>query len=333
MAEFSDVTLSPRAAEQNPAEEEIYDAIIIGAGPAGAAAAIYTARADLTTLVVDKGLGTGALGMATKIANYPGIPGEIVGAELLQRMRGQAEHFGADFVQDKVRSTDLHGDVKEAYGGKGNYRGRTVIIATGSMGRTNTVPGEERLIGRGVSYCATCDGAFFRDQEVAVAGNNDEAAEEALFLTRFASRVHVLVPTSQFRASPDLTDEVRQHLGVQIHPGIRLREVVGDQQVEGVRLVTQEGEERTLPVAGVFIYLQGGRPITDFLGDQLPVTESGCLMADRAMQTSISGVFAVGDVLCTHLKQTVVSAAEGAIGAMSVERYLSGRENLRPDWS
>jgi thioredoxin reductase (NADPH) len=323
--------LGPEQGEKN--QEDIYDVIIIGGGAAGATAAIYTARAELKTLVLDKGLGAGALGTASKIANYPGVPDEVSGAELVKRIRGQAEGFGAHFVQDKVLTTDLRGELKEVYGSKGVYHGRTVIIATGAMGRSYTVPGEERLLGRGVSYCATCDGAFFRDQEVAVAGNNDEAVEEALFLTKFARRVHLLVQTPGLKASPDLAAEISQHPGVEIHLATRLREVLGEQQVESVRVVTRGGEEQVLPVTGVFIYLQGGKPITDFLHDQLPTSETGCLMVDETMQTSISGVFAVGDVLCNHLKQAVIAAGEGAVAAMALQRYLSGRDKLRPDWS
>jgi thioredoxin reductase (NADPH) len=321
--------LSPEEVEGD--QEDIHDVIIIGGGAAGATAAIYTARADLKTLVLDKSLTAGALGMTGKIANYPGVPGEVNGADLVKRIRGQAESFGAHFVQDKVLTTDLRGGVKEVWASKGVYFGRAVIIATGSMGRTHTVPGEERLLGRGVSYCATCDGAFFRDQEVAVAGNNDEAVEEALFLAKFARQVHLLVQTPELKASPDLAAEVSRHPGVEIHLATRLREVLGEQQVEGVRAVMRGGEEQVVPVAGVFIYLQGGKPITDFLHGQLPTTETGCLMVDETMQTSIPGVFAVGDVLCNHLKQAVISAAEGAIAAIALQRVLSGRDKLRPD--
>jgi thioredoxin reductase (NADPH) len=323
--------LTPEEVEGN--QQEFYDVIIIGGGAAGATAAIYTARADLKTLVLDKGLTTGALGMTGKIANYPGVPGELSGAELLKRIRRQAEGFGAHFLQDKVLTTDLHAEVKQVQGSKGVYFGRAVIIATGSMGRTQTVPGEERLLGRGVSYCATCDGAFFRDQEVAVAGNNDEALEEALFLTRFARRVHLLVQTPEMKASPDLAAEISQHPAVDIHLATRLREVLGEQQVESVRVITRGGQEQMLPVAGLFVYLQGGQPITDFLHGQLPTTDTGCLIVDETMQTSISGVFAVGDVLCNHLKQVVIAAAEGAMAAIALQRFLSGRDKLRPDWS
>jgi len=312
--------------------DEVYDVIIIGGGPAGATAAIYTARADLKTVVLDKGLTTGALGMTSKIANYPGVPGEISGAELLARIRAQAESFGARFVQDKVLSTELRGPVKRVFTGRGVYEGRAVIIATGSMGRAHTVPGEAELVGRGVSYCATCDGAFFRDQEVAVVGNNDEAVEESLFLTRFARRVHLLVMTSELKASAELVEEARQHPKVEIYLSTRLREVIGQERVQAVRVV-RDGREQEIPVAGVFVYLQGNKPITDFLGDQLPTTEAGCLMVGEGMQTALPGVFAVGDLLCNHLKQAVIAAGEGAIAAMAAQRYLSGREKLRPDWS
>jgi thioredoxin reductase (NADPH) len=318
---------------RNLSDDEVYDVIIIGGGPAGTSAAIYAARSDLKTLVLDKGLSAGALGMTGKIANYPGVPEVISGAELLQRMRGQAESFGALFVQDKVLGTSLLGEVKEIYGGKGTYYTRAVIVATGSMGRTNTVSGEEQLVGRGVSYCATCDGAFFREQDVAVAGNNDEAVEETLFLTRFARRIHLLSQTPELNASSDLAEEVRKHPKVEIHPGARLREVVGQQKVEGVRVLTRDGEEQIIPVSGVFIFLQGGKPITDFLADQIPGVEDSCMEVDEVMQTGIPGVFAIGDLLCNHLKQAVIAAAEGAIAAMALQRYLSGRDRLRPDWS
>jgi thioredoxin reductase (NADPH) len=313
--------------------EEIYDVIVIGGGPAGTSAAIYTARAGLRTLVLDKGLRTGALGWAEAIANYPGVPGEIAGAELLARMREQAEDFGATYVQERALGVDLEDEVKSVWGSQGYYRTKAVVIATGSMGRTGTLPGEERLIGAGVSYCATCDGAFYRDKQVAVAGNGEEAAEEALLLARFASQVHMLVPTAGLNVSPELEAQLRQDPKVTIHLATRVREIRGEQQVEAVRVAGSGGEEHDLPVDGIFLYLQGRRPITGFLEGQVETTESGCLAVDESQQTHVPGVFAVGDVLCTHLRQAVVAAAEGAIAGMSIERYLSGRERLRPDWS
>ncbi len=312
---------------------EPYDVIIIGGGPAGASAAIYTARANLKTLVIDKGLTAGALGLTEKISNYPGVPGPISGAELVAIMRRQAESFGAQFVTDKVVGVDLHANPKMVQGGTGTYFGRAIILATGSMGRSNPVPGEEEFLGRGVSTCATCDGAFFRDREVAVVGNNDEALEEALFLTRFVRRLHLIVPTPELKASPTLVDEATAHPKIEVHLGTRLKEIVGNGKVAGVRVHPRGGEEQLLPVEGVFLYLQGNRPITDYLLGQLQTTESGCLVVDEAtMQTSIAGVFAVGDLLCNHTRQAVIAAADGVKAALSVERYLSGREKLRPDW-
>jgi thioredoxin reductase (NADPH) len=319
--------------EQNENGQSPYDVIVVGAGPAGATAALYAARADLHTLVFDKGLRTGAMGLATLIANYPGVPGEIGGADLLGRIRGQAERFGATFVREQVLRVGLSDPIKLVSTSQGIYQSKALIVATGSMGRTPTIAGEERLLGLGVSYCATCDGAFFRDQDVAVAGNNQEAVEEALFLTRFARRVHLLVQTPVLKVSPELADEVRSHTKVTVYPATRLREIMGQIRVEGAQIVGPDGAEQTLPVQGVFVYLQGGKPITNFLYDQLPTTDSGCLEVDETMQTALPGVFAVGDVLCTHLKQAVISAAEGAIAAMAAARYLSGRSKLRPDWS
>jgi thioredoxin reductase (NADPH) len=314
------------------AMQDVYDVLILGAGPAGSTAAIYTARAGLKTLIIHRGPGTSSGSLAERIANYPGVPGEIAGDELVQRMNEQAASFGTQFVQDTIVMAELHGAVKSVSGNQGYYRGRTLIVATGAMGRGTPVPGEEQLVGRGVSYCATCDGAFFRDQQVAVAGNHSEAVEEALFLTRFASRVHLLSQTPELRVPDHVADEVRTHERITLHPATRLLEVVGDDDgVNGAR-IREDSTELVLPVSGVFIYLQGRLPITSFLGDQLPRSEGGCLEVDNMMQTQIPGVFAVGDVLCNHLKQVVVAAGDGAIAARGIERFLSGRENIRPDW-
>ncbi len=309
---------------------DVYDVVIIGGGPAGATAALYAARADLKTLVVDKGLTAGALGMAGQIANYPGVPGPVSGAELVARIRQQAASFGAQFVTDKVLRVEL-GEPKQVWGSQGLYQGRALIIATGSMGRTNYLPGEGELVGRGVSYCATCDGAFFRGSEVAVIGNNDEAVEEALVLTRFAAHVHVLSPTAELKASPELAEELARHPQATVHLAVRVRQIVGENKVEGVRF-EEAGEETLLPVSGVFVYLQGNVPVTDFLYGQLPTGEGGCLVVDSDYQTPVPGVFAVGDVLCTRIRQASVSTAQGVAAALAVDRYLRGREKLKPDW-
>lgn len=313
--------------------EHEYDVVIIGGGPAGATAAMYTARADLSTAVIDKGLTAGALGITSKIANYPGIVGEISGAELLQRMRQQAESFGARFIQDKVQAVDLTSTPKLIFGNAGTYSARAVIIATGSMGRGQRVKGEDELLGRGVSYCATCDAAFFQGQSVAVAGNNDEAIEEALYLTRFAAHVHLLSPTPDLKAPAHLVAELAHHENVTLHPGTVVREVLGKDHVEGLRIAQRGQGETVLPVNGAFFYVQGARPITDFVQDQLEVSEGGCLVVDKEFRTTLPGVYAVGDVLCNHVKQAVVAAAEGAVAAMAVDKELHGRKQLAVDWS
>ncbi|MBN2004930.1 MAG: FAD-dependent oxidoreductase [Anaerolineae bacterium] len=323
-----DADLAPPA----EATEDVYDVVIVGGGPAGTAAAIYAARADLKTLVVDKGMRSGAMGWAGRIANYPGVPGEVSGLDLLHRMRTQADSFGARFVKEKVLSTDLTGEVKAVWTAQEVYHGRTVIIATGAMGHGRAIAGEEDLVGRGVSYCATCDGAFYHNRTVAVIGNSDEAVEEALFLTRFAGQVYLLSPTPDLKAALDLIQQANGHPKITIYPNTRLQEILGKDRVQGVRFSSLD-DEHTLPVEGVFIYLQGRKPITDFLGGELPLSETGCLLVDETMHTAIPGVFAVGDVLCNHIKQAVISAAEGAIAATAVVRYQSGREKLRPDWS
>lgn len=282
--------------------------------------------------MLDKGLTAGALGLTEKISNYPGIPGSISGAELVETMRQQAESFGATFLTDKVVGVDLEADPKLVMAGTGAFEAKVVILAIGSMGRIQTVPGEAEFLGRGVSYCAACNGAFFREQPVAVIGSNDEALEETLFLTKFANPVHLIVPTPELKAQVGLVTEVMTHPKITAQLGMGLKEISGNGKVEGLRLQPRGGEETMLPVAGVFVYLQGNQSITDYLLGQLETTPSGCLTVDREMQTNIPGVFAVSDLLCTHVKQAVIAAADGVIAAIAADRYIHGRDKLRTDW-
>jgi thioredoxin reductase (NADPH) len=329
-----DVNLGMDLTLSYSAEDASSDVVIIGGGPAGATAAIYTARAGLKTLVIDRGLTVGALGITGKIANYPGILEEISGAELLERMRSQAQSFGAKFIAEKVSDVDLVSTPKLIHTNEGAYKGKVVIIATGSMGRGQRVKGEDRLLGHGVSYCATCDGAFYHEKEVAVAGNSDEAVEEGLYLTQYAARVHFLSPTAELRAPQHRVDELVNNPKVTLYKSAFLREINGEKHVEGVRYLSKgQQSEETLPVSGAFIYLQGGKPVTDFLKGQLDVSDTGCLNVDGEYQTSIPGVYAVGDVLCNHTKQAVVAAAEGAVAAMSVEKAIRGRKKVLVDWT
>ena len=295
--------------------EEIYDVIIIGGGPAGATAAIYAARSNLKVGVLDKGLTTGALGTTSKIANYPGYDGEIVGAELLQIMRKQAVGFGAEFINDKAIGTDLSSNIRMVFGNLGVYSARSIIVATGSLGRSNLIKGETELLGRGVSYCAVCDAAFFKGRDVAVIGKSDEAVEEALYLARFARTLHFFAPTRQINAGEEELKELQETENVVMHTGSVVKEIFGQDKVEGV-----------------FVYLQGAKPITDFLQGQLQVRDEGCIKVDRENQTSIPGVYAVGDVTCTYVKQAIIAAGDGAIAAVAAEKWLRGKSKATADW-
>lgn len=314
-------------------ENEVYDLVIIGGGPAGATAAIYAGRADLKTAVLDKGLTTGALGITSKIANYPGIDGEITGAELLTIMRRQAVSFGAQFIDDKAIGADLEATPKLIFGNQGVYQARAVVIATGSMGRSNLIKGEAEFLGRGVSYCAVCDAAFFKGTDLVVTGSSDEAVEEALYLTRFARKVTLIAPAAELRAPQELVAELEAKPNAEILRGTVVREVLGEERVSAVRCMTHGKKEHELAVSGVFVYLQGGVPVTDWLQGQLELSETGCLRVDSEYQTAIPGVFAVGDVLCLQIKQAVIAAADGAIAAIAADKYLRGRKQLGFDWS
>jgi thioredoxin reductase (NADPH) len=304
---------------------EMYEVIIIGGGPAGCAAAIYSARSRLKTLVLDKGFSEGALAWAPRIANYPGVQGEVSGRQLLSVMMRQAEGFGAEFLQEKVLGAELEKTPKEIFTAQGSYWGRSVIVATGSMGRLERVPGEEEFLGRGVSYCATCDGAFFRGEEVALAGEGDHALEEALALCQHAERVYLLIPGQEIKGGRELRQRILDQPKIEVRRQTRLVSVHGQGQVEAIRIATPEGE-RDLPAKGIFIFLKGRSPEVEFLGGALQRGELGCLQVNRQMETDIPGVFAAGDVLCRELKQAVVAAAEGSLAALSALRYLQRSE-------
>ncbi|MBP7213941.1 MAG: FAD-dependent oxidoreductase [Anaerolineaceae bacterium] len=312
---------------------DIYDLIIIGGGPAGATAAIYAGRAGLKTGVLDKGLTTGALGTTSKIANYPGIDGEVSGADLLRTMRDQAITFGAEFINDKAIGADLLSGPKSVYGNLGVYEARSIIIATGSMGRSNLIKGEAEFLGRGVSYCAVCDAAFFKDKDLAVVGKNGEAVEEALYLTRFARTVHFFAPGKELNISFEEMEALEKAENLVLHINSLAKEISGTNAVEGITVLNRETNlEENYAVSGAFVYLQGSKPIVDFLQGQLEISDEGCLQVDRQNQTNIPGVYAVGDVICTHVKQAVIAAGDGAIAAIAAEKFLRGKSKAKVDW-
>jgi thioredoxin reductase (NADPH) len=308
--------------------QDKYDVVVIGGGPAGATAALYTARSNLKTLVLDKNVTSGALGITQQIANYPGIPEVITGEELVRRMWKQAETYGAVFKKARVTGVDV-GEPKKVYLGEGEvFEARALLLATGAMGRSKTIRGEEAFLGRGVSYCATCDGAFYKNRDVALLGHNAEAVDEALFLTRYVRTLYVVTPKPALEAPRELLDELAARPQAKLLLGRRAEEVTGNGAVTGLRL--DRGE--TLPVSGVFIFTQGNRPIVDYLAGSVQVTENGCVPANSRMETPIPGVFACGDVLCNEVQQAVVAAAQGCIAALSADKYLNRRKAFAKDY-
>lgn len=309
-----------------------YDLVIIGGGPGGATAAMYGARANLRTLVLDKGVTAGALGMTGRIENYPGLPA-MAGPELVATLRQQAADFGAEFAQGQVIGVSLEQHPKLVFTGDGQvYEAKAIILASGAMGRTSSVPGEAELTGRGVSYCATCDAAFYRGQTVAVIGATDQAVEEALFVAQFADQVHLISPQPAFRATDSLLSQVDQNGKIVQHKGYSLRRVMGEDSVTGIVLRSRDGE-LTLPVTGVFLYLHGNKPVTDFLGDMLATDDAGYVIVDPyTMATAIPGVYAVGDLIRGEVRQAVIAAAQGSIAAVQAEKFVRGRKQARHDW-
>ena len=310
----------------------VYDVIIVGGGPAGATAALYTARANLKTLVLDKSLTSGALGVTAKIANYPGVPQVLSGAQLLKIMWDQANSFGAEIKPEQVFTVDFSEEIKKIYSGQGEYQGKAVILCTGAMGRKNRVPGEEPLWGKGISNCATCDAAFFKEQEVAVVGDNEEALEETLFLTRYVAKAHLAIPSKKVKASPETIAQVQADPKIRWLSEWRLKSVSGNQHLESVTFLGPAGEE-TLAVKGLFIYLQGGQPITDFLkGIGIELDPAGFIKVNKEMATNLPGVFACGDVLGHEVKQAVVAAGEGCIAALSADKFVHKRTRVIQDY-
>ena len=319
-----------------PPEEVECDVVIVGGGPAGCTCALYTSRANLKTVVLDKNEATGALAITSTIANYPGVENTMSGYDLLCKMKDQAIEYGTDYRRAQVFLVEANGDQKVVYTPEATFRARALVLATGAMGRPPTFKGEGEYLGKGVSYCATCDGAFYEGSEVAVVGVNAEAIEEAQFLTKFAKTVH-WVTQPEIKPTDERAQELLAHPGVRHWRQTRLVSVEGDAKgVTGVHLATKApgGEPEHLPVEGVFIYVAGSKPITDFLEGGLTVDmlPGGGVAVDEQMSTSAPGVFAIGDIRNTPYKQVVVAASDGCIAAMSIERYLKNRKNIKVDW-
>ncbi len=310
------------------ADATIHDVIVIGSGPAGYTAALYTARAQLAPLVFEGTSFGGALMTTTEVENYPGFREGITGPELMDEMREQALRFGADLRMEDVQSVSLDGPIKSVVTSDGEtHRARAVILAMGAAARYLHVPGEQELLGRGVSSCATCDGFFFRDQDIAVIGGGDSAMEEATFLTRFARSVTLVHRRDEFRASKIMTNRAQANDKIRILTNKIVLAVDGETTVTGLQLRdTVTGEETTLPVTGVFVAI-GHEPRSSLVRDAVDVDPDGYVLVNgRTTGTSLEGVFAAGDLVDRTYRQGVTAAGSGCAAAIDAERWLAEHE-------
>jgi thioredoxin reductase (NADPH) len=305
--------------------DDVRNLIIIGSGPAGYTAALYAARANLKPLVIEGVQSGGALMTTTEVENFPGFPDGAMGPDLMDNMRKQAERFGAEMLTDDASRVELAGDVKTVWVGETAYRARAVILATGSAWRPMNVPGEQELLGHGVSSCATCDGFFFRNQHIVVVGGGDSAMEEATFLTRFAETVTIIHRRDEFRASKIMADRALANPKIKVEWNTVVTEVLGDDgKVCGVRVRdTVSGEERTLDVTGVFVAI-GHEPRSELYTGQIDLDEAGYVVVDvPSTRTNIAGVFASGDLVDHVYRQAITAAGTGCAAALDAERYIA----------
>jgi thioredoxin reductase (NADPH) len=305
---------------------QVRDLIIIGSGPAALSAGIYAGRADLSPLLVSgKDMG-GYMALTDRVENYPGFPEGIGGFELAQLMQQQAERFGAQTLMDEVVTVDLSARPFKIKTYGGEYQASALIIATGTANRKLEVPGEEEFTGRGVSFCATCDGYFYRDQRVVVVGGGDAAVKEAVFLTKFANTVYVVHRRDRLRAEKIVQDMAMSNEKIHFIWDTVVTEIMGDGGVTGVRLKNLErGEESTLEAEGVFIFV-GTVPNTELFRGQLELDESGYIMTDEHQQTTVEGVFAAGDVQERIARQIATAVGSGARAAMQAEEFIAHLE-------
>jgi thioredoxin reductase (NADPH) len=311
-------------------DSDIRSLIIIGSGPSGYAAAVYAARANLQPLVFEGSVTAGgALMNTTEVENYPGFRDGIMGPALMEEMRGQAERFGAELVPDDVTAVDLTGDVKTVTDGAGTvHRARAVVLATGSGYRKLGVEGEERLSGHGVSWCATCDGFFFRDQHIAVVGGGDSAVEEATFLSRFASKVTLVHRREGLRASAIMQERAFADPKIELAWNSAVQTIHGDDKLTGLTLVdTVTGETRRLDATGLFIAV-GHDPRSELLAGQVDLDENGYVLVDHpSTRTNLPGVFACGDLVDHHYRQAITAAGTGCAAALDAERFIAALEH------
>ena len=308
---------------------KMYDVIVIGAGPAGLSAALYAGRARLKTLVVEKKKEGGQIALTSEVENYPGCVEGESGPTLIDRMYNQAKHFGAEFVYDEIESVDLQGSIKQLNGKKDVYKSKAVIVATGASSRPIGCPGEKEFIGKGVSYCATCDGSFFEDFDIYVVGGGDSAVEEAMYLTKFARKVTIIHRRDELRAAKSIQEKAFKNDKLHFMWDTVVEEVGGDgilswMTVKNVKTgeVTKIEADEDDGMFGVFGFI-GTIPNSDIFKGSVEMDERGYIPTDADMHTNIPGVYAAGDVRVKSLRQVVTAAADGAIAAVMVERSMA----------
>jgi thioredoxin reductase (NADPH) len=312
------------------ADTDVRNVIVIGSGPAGYTAALYAARADLKPLVFEGSVTAGgALMNTTDVENFPGFRDGIMGPELMDNMRAQAERFGAELVADDVTAVSLEGDVKSVTDGAGNvHRARAVILSMGSGYRKLGIPDEDRLSGHGVSWCATCDGFFFREQHIAVVGGGDSAVEEATFLSRFASKVTIIHRRGELRASKIMQDRAFNDPKIEFAWNSAVEAIHGEDKLTGLTLVdTESGEKRELDATGLFIAI-GHDPRSELLPGQVELDDEGYVLVEHpSTRTNLAGVFACGDLVDHHYRQAITAAGSGCAAALDAERFLAALDH------
>ncbi len=303
-----------------------YDIIIIGGGPAGLTAGLYASRAKLKTLLIEMALPGGKVAITDTIENYPGFPEGINGFDLGFKLKEQAERFGLEIITEQVSSTELQGPIKIVRTTEAEYQSKAIIIASGARANMLNVPGEKELVSRGVSYCGTCDGAFFQGREIVVVGGGDTAIEEALFLTRFATKITVIHRRDTLRATKILQERAFAEPKINFIWNSVVEKIIGSEKVTAVEVRNIETNEvETLNTEGVFVFV-GATPETEFLSQGLSYSEQGYIVADETTITNIPGIYAAGDVRTKQLRQVVTAVSDGANAITSAEKYLEGFE-------
>ena len=326
----SSVVMEDRGSSDDPKMPDIpektktsYDVIIIGAGPAGYTAGSYCARASHDTLIISGLLPGGQLMNTTDVENYPGFEQGIMGPDLMLTMRKQAERMNTKIIDDVVVNVDFRNKPFKVLTGSEEFEAKAVIVCTGATPRKIGIEGEETFSGKGVSYCATCDGAFFRNQDIAVVGGGDSCMEEATFLTKFASKVHIIHRRDTFRASKIMQERALNNEKIQVHWNSVVEDIKGDEKVQQVILKdTKTGENKTIEMGGVFVAI-GHEPNTELFKNQLEMDENGYVIQKENTETSVKGVFTAGDVHDHRYRQAVTAAGFGCMAAIDVDKYLT----------